>query len=120
MWTRCKPSISYLQVWDCPTYVKHLDSDKLGLRSDRCLFIGYPKKKKGFFFYLEDGQKVFITLRAIFLERKFLREGTVASKFKHGEVQSVEEPVRCKDIKELAVSESHLEPTPRRSDRVPC
>ena len=31
----------------------------------------------------------------------------------------MEEHVRSKDIIELAMSESHLEPTPRRSDRVP-
>ena len=54
MWTGHKSSISHLRVWGCPTYVKHLDSDKLGLRFDRCLFMGYPKETKGYFFYLED------------------------------------------------------------------
>ena len=78
MWYGRKPSISHLRVWGCPAYVKRLDTDKLGPRSDRCLFIGYPKETKGYFFYLEDEQKVFVALRAIFLEKEFLGEGTVA------------------------------------------
>ena len=43
----------------------------------------------------------------------------VASKIELIEVQSVEEPVRSKDITESTVSESHSEPTPRRSGSVP-
>ena len=80
-------------------YVKSLDSDKLGLRSDRCLFIGCPKVTKGYFFFLEDKQKVFITLRATFLEKEFLGEGTVASKVELSEIQQVEEPTHSTDTK---------------------
>ena len=99
-------------------YVKHLDLDKLGPRSDRCLFIGYPKKTKRYFFYLEDEHKVFISLRDIFVEKEFLGEGTVASKIELGEVQPVEEPGHSKDVIESAVIESHPELTPRRSGRI--
>ena len=74
IWTGHKPSILYLQVWDCLAYVKHLDSDKLGPNSDWCLFIRYHKETKGYFFYLEDEQKVFVALKATFLEKKFLGE----------------------------------------------
>ena len=62
IWTGRKPSISHLRVWGCLAYVKHLDSDKLSPRFDRCLFIGYPKKTKGYFFYFKDEQKVFVAL----------------------------------------------------------
>ena len=41
---------------------------------------------------MEDEQKVFITLRAIFLEKDFFGEWTIASKIELGEVQPVEEP----------------------------
>ena len=78
-----------------------------------------PYGNTGYFFYLEDEQKVFFALRAIFLEKEFLGEGTVASKIELGEVQPVKEPARSKDIIELAVIESHLEPSLRRSDKVP-
>ena len=67
-------------------YVKRLDSDKLGPRSNQCLFIRYLKETKGYFFYLKDEQKVFVALRTIFLKKEFLGEGTVASKIKLGEV----------------------------------
>ena len=53
---------------------------------------------------MEDEQKMFVTLRTIFLEREFLREGTVAFKIELSEVQPVEEPVCTKDIIELAMS----------------
>ena len=52
IWTGCKPVLSHLRVWGCPTYVKYLKTDKLGPRFDRYLFIGYPKKTKGYYFYL--------------------------------------------------------------------
>ena len=61
--------------------------DKLGPRSDKCYFIGYPKETKGYYFYLADEQKVFINLKAIFLKKEFLGEGTVASKVELDEVR---------------------------------
>ena len=67
---------------------------------------------------MEDEQKVFITLRAIFLEKEFLGEGTVASKIELGEVQPVKGPARSKDVREPVVIESHLKPSLRRSGRV--
>ena len=54
--------------------------DKLGPSFDKCYFIGYPKEIKGYYFYLADKQKVFVSLKTIFLEKKFLDEGTVASR----------------------------------------
>ena len=61
---------------------------------------------------------MFITLRAIFLEKEFFGEGTVASKIELGEVQPAKEPTCSKDVIELAMIESHLEPSLRRSGRV--
>ena len=107
MWNGRKPSISHLRVWGCPAYVKCLDADKLGPKFDRCLFVGYPKETKGYFFYLENEQKVFVALRAIFLEKEFLGEGTIASKIELDEVQPIEEPAHSKDIVEPAMIESH-------------
>ena len=59
IWIGRKPVLSHLRVWGCPTYVKRLITDKLGPRSDKCYFIGYPKETKGYYFYLVDEQKVF-------------------------------------------------------------
>ena len=90
IWIGRKPVLSHLRVWGCLTYVKHLITDKLGPRSDKCNFIGYPKETKGYYFYFADEQKVFVSLKAIFLEKEFLSEGTVASKVELDEVRQVE------------------------------
>ena len=45
---------------------------------------------------------MFVSLKAIFLEKEFLGEGTVASKVEHDEVQQVEGPTP------IAESESDL------------
>ena len=59
MWIERKPILSHLRGY--LTYVKYLKTDKLGHRSDKYLFIGYPKETKGYYFYLSDEQKVFIS-----------------------------------------------------------
>ena len=81
-----KPALTHLRVWRCLAYVKQLKTDKLGAKSDRCNFIGYPKETNGYYFYLIDEQKVFVNLKTIFLEKKFLGEGTIASKVELDEV----------------------------------
>ena len=82
-----KPALSYLRVWGYPAYVKRLKIDKLGPRSDKYLFVGYPKEIKGYYLYLTDEQKVFVRNRAIFLEKEFLGEGTNTSKIKLDKVR---------------------------------
>ena len=51
------------------------------------LFHRYPKETKGYYFYLADEQKVFVSLKAIFLKKEFLGEGTVTSKVELEEVR---------------------------------
>ena len=70
----------------CSAYIKRLKTDKLGPRSNKCLFVGYPKEIKRYYFYLADEQKVFISNRTIFLEKEFLRKGTNVSKIELDEV----------------------------------
>ena len=86
MWIGRKPALSYLRIWRCPTYVKHLKTDKLGPKSNKYLFIGYPKKIKRYYFPFADKQKVFVSNRDVFLEKEFLGEGTNISKIKLDEV----------------------------------
>ena len=74
IWTRHKSVLSHFRVWGYPAYVKHLKIDKFGSKSDRCLFVGYPKKTKGYYFYLVVEQKVFVSSRIVFLEKEFLSE----------------------------------------------
>ena len=51
IWVRKKPSLNHIRTWRCPSYVKKVTSDKLDKKSDKCLFIGYPKETMGYYFY---------------------------------------------------------------------
>ena len=47
-------------------------SDKLEAKSDRCLFIGYPKETNGYQFYNTLEQRLFVSKHVVFLENEFL------------------------------------------------
>ena len=57
------------------------------MKSDKYVFIGYLKETKRYYFYLIDEQKVFVSLRTIFLEKKFLEKKINASKVELEKVQ---------------------------------
>ena len=44
LWFGKKPKVSFLKVWGYDAYVKKLQPDKLKPKSEKCIFIGYPKK----------------------------------------------------------------------------
>jgi hypothetical protein len=50
MWTGKKPSLAFLKIWGCKAYVKQLQSDKLTPKSDKCIFVGYPRETLGYYF----------------------------------------------------------------------
>ena len=54
IWTGRRPILSYLRIWDYSTYVKCLRTDKLRLWSDKCYFMEYLKKTKGYYFYFAE------------------------------------------------------------------
>ena len=60
LWFGNKPKLSFLEVWGCNAYVKRLQSDKLKPKSEKCLFIGYPKEIVGYTFYHRSEGKIFI------------------------------------------------------------
>jgi hypothetical protein len=39
IWTGKLPGLSFLKVWGCEAYMKHLMSDKLTPKLDKCFFI---------------------------------------------------------------------------------
>ena len=49
--------------------MKHIESNKLGAKYERCLFVGYPKETSGYYFYNPSEQKVFVSKHATFLEK---------------------------------------------------
>jgi hypothetical protein len=54
--------------------VKKLQSDKLTPKSDKCIFVGYPKETLGYYFYNRSKGKVFFARNGVFLEKEFLKE----------------------------------------------
>ena len=60
LWFGKKPKLSFLKVWGCDAYVKKLQHDKLEPKSEKCVFIEYPKVTIGYTFYHRSEGKLFI------------------------------------------------------------
>ena len=87
IWTGKIPSLSFLKIWGCDAYVKRQISDKLTPKSDKCLFVGYPKETKGYYFYNASENKVFVARNGVFLEKEFISKGTSGSTVQLEEIQ---------------------------------
>ena len=74
LWNGKRPSLKYLKIWGCYTYVKNNFGDKLSARADKCRFVSYPKEDIRYLFYNATEQKVFYSRHATFLEQKFIQE----------------------------------------------
>ncbi|KAK8708347.1 hypothetical protein V6N13_059389 [Hibiscus sabdariffa] len=72
IWTGKHPSMSFMKIWGCQAYVKHQMSTKLEPRSHKCIFVGYPKETKGYYFFNPIENKVFVARTGVFLEKEFL------------------------------------------------
>src|SRR3954466_15527740 len=51
IWTGKHHSFSFLKIWGCEAFVKRLQLDKLAPKSDKCIFVGYPRETLGYYFY---------------------------------------------------------------------
>ena len=121
IWTGKHPGLSFLKVWGCKAYVKHLMSDKLTPKSDKCFFAGYPRETKGYYFYNQAEGKVFVARNGVFLEKEFLSKRVSGTKVQLEEIQDVPETVSAptepsRDEQEVAEPVVE-EPAPRRSVR---
>jgi hypothetical protein len=54
-------------------------SDKLSLRSDKCIFMVYPKETKLYYFYYKSENKIVVARHAVFLKKEFLARGSSGS-----------------------------------------
>ena len=72
VWFGKKPKLSFLKVWGCDAYVKRFQPGKLEPKSEKCVFIGYPKETIGYTFYHRSEGKIFVTRNGSFLEKEFL------------------------------------------------
>ena len=65
-----KPKLSFVKFWGCDAYVKKFQPDKLEPKSEKCIFIGYPKENVGYTFYHRSEGKIFVAKNGSFLEKK--------------------------------------------------
>ena len=84
--------MSFLRIQGCKSHVKKLTSDKLAPKTDKCLFVGYPKETKGYYFYNPSENKVFVARKVVFLEKEFISKKNSGSKIQLEEVQDPQIP----------------------------
>src|SRR4051812_44159493 len=72
LWFGKKPKLSFLKVWDCDAYMNKFHPDKLKPKSEKYVFIGYPKETVGYIFYHRSEGKTFVAENGYFLEKEFL------------------------------------------------
>jgi hypothetical protein len=53
IWTGKHPRLSFLKAWRCEAYIKQLMSDKLTPKSNKCFFVGCPRKTKDIIFIIK-------------------------------------------------------------------
>ena len=90
LWFGKKPKLLFLKVWGCDAYVKKLQPKKLEPKSEKCVFIGYPKETIGYTFYLRSDGKIFVAKNGSFLEKEFLSKEVSGRKVELDEVLPLE------------------------------
>src|SRR3954465_319771 len=78
--------MAFLKVSGCNAYVKKFQPDKLEPKSEKCVFIGYPKENVGYTFYHRSECKIFVAKNGFFLEKKFLSKEVSGRKVELDEV----------------------------------
>ena len=66
--------------------MKKLQPDKLEPKSEKCVFIGYPKENVGYTFYHISEGKIFVAKNGSFLEKEFLSKEVSGRKVELAEV----------------------------------
>src|SRR3954462_9101935 len=122
MWTGKKPSLSFLKIWGCEAFLKRFQSEKLTAKSDKCIFVGYPRETLGYYFYNREEGKVFVARNGVFLEKEFLTRKASGRTVQLEEVRDkpLGEDMASDAIMAEPVSEPVVEvvPAPRRSERL--
>ena len=112
LWFGKKPKLSFLEVWGCDAYVKKFHPDKLKPKSEKCVFIGYPKETVGYTFYHTSEGKTFVAKNGSFLEKEFLSKEVSGRKVELDEV-TVPAPLLERRSSQRSVSAT---PTPNSEE----
>ena len=79
-------SCRFLKFWGCDAYVKKFHLDKLKLKSEKYVSIGYTKETVAYTFYHRSEDKTFASKFGIFLEKEFLSKEVSGRKVELDEV----------------------------------
>ena len=66
--------------------MKKFQPDKLKPKSEKCVFIGYPKENVGYTFYHKSESNIFVALNGSFLENEFFSKEVSGRKVELDEV----------------------------------
>ena len=108
LWFGKKPKLSFLKVWGCDAYMKKFHPNKLKPKSEKYVFIGYPKETVGYTFYHKSEGKTFVVKFGVFLEKEFLSKEVSGRKVELDEV-TVPAPLLEDSSSQKSV---HVTPTP--------
>ncbi|GJZ79023.1 retrotransposon protein, putative, ty1-copia subclass [Tanacetum coccineum] len=115
-----RPSLGHIKIWGCEVFVKREAQDKLEARSEKCLFVGYPKESFGYLFYKPKDNVVFVARRGVFLEREMISKEDSGSKIDLEEIQepAYEEPIVNTDTQQEVdkISDSTLSELDEHAD----
>ena len=88
LWNGHKPSLRLFRIWGCPKHVLKGKIGKLEPRAKVCMFVSYPKRTRGGFFYSPSDKKVFVSTNATFLEDDYMTNFKPRSKVVLEELRS--------------------------------
>ena len=86
--------------------MKRFQTDKLEPKSEKCIFIGYPKETVGYTFYHRSEGKIFVAKNGSFLEKWFLLKEVSGRKVELDEV-IVPSPELESSLSQKLVSDSY-------------
>ena len=113
IWTGKCPSMSFMKIWGCEAYVRRQVSDKLGPKSEKCIFVGYPKLTKGYYFYKPTEHKVFVARTGVFLEKEFISRRTSGTNVKLEEIQEPHDNITDIEMEPEQAPQDVVEPEPQ-------
>ena len=113
--------MSFLKIWGCEAMVKRQVSEKLAHRSEKCVFVGYPKETRGYYFYNRTENKVFVARNGAFLEKEFISKRISGSKVLLEEIKepqvAAEDRMEIQDDSQNVMESESMTQGPRRSGR---
>ncbi|KAK0605321.1 hypothetical protein LWI29_025463 [Acer saccharum] len=121
LWTGRKPSLQHLRIFGCPVHVLKGKTEKMESCSETCIFVGYPKETKGYYFYSPSYLKVFVSTNAKFLEKDYMNDFVPRSRIVLNEMSGDTIPREATQPNPIVSSDptQDQQPTiPHRSGRV--